>query len=175
MGRLTAVPSPVTALSTTDIQTYGLFFQGAAIVASAIGLGLTLWTSRNIARRRATLDLLLMEQTDEAVIAQRRIYITARNSGALLTWAPKNQAETPEARAINATLNLYEFVAIGIKESTLDGDLYKRGYRTTLVKDWIALKPFVMEMRRLHDHPTFFCEYEELAKNWATPTEKPNV
>jgi hypothetical protein len=53
--------------------------------------------------------------------------------------------------------------------------LYKRSYRTTLVADWISLKPFVMEIRRISQTPTFFCEFEYLAKKWCTGPERPHT
>jgi hypothetical protein len=41
--------------------------------------------------------------------------------------------------------------------------------------DWISLKPFVMEVRRVSQTPTFFCEFEYMAKKWANGAEKGRV
>jgi len=65
--------------------------------------------------------------------------------------------------------------AIGIREKTLNGRLYKRWTRTTLVKDWIACKPFVMQLRQNTSTPTFFCEFERLAKKWANRSEREHI
>ncbi len=72
-------------------------------------------------------------------------------------------------------LNQAEFVAVGIKEGTLDGPLYKRSWRSTYIKDWVDLKPFVMEIRRLTGISTLYCEYEALVRKWAARAEKKNI
>lgn len=76
---------------------------------------------------------------------------------------------------MRTALNRYEIIAIGIRESTLNGRLYKRWLRTTVVKDWIACKPFVMQLRQNTQTPSLYCEYEWLAKKWALPEEKAHV
>jgi hypothetical protein len=116
-----------------------------------------------------------MEQTNATIIEDRRLFIKVRNEQKLLDWVGIQLPDSPERRAIRDTLNFYEFVAIGIRENTLDAALYKRSYRTTLVADWISLKPFVMEVRRLSQTPTFFCEFEYLAKKWCTRSERPHI
>jgi hypothetical protein len=116
-----------------------------------------------------------MEQTNGTIIEDRRNFISVRNEQKLLDWVGVHAPDSPERRAIRGTLNLYEFVAVGIREKTLDEALYKRSYRTTLVGDWVSLKPFVMEVRRQTQTPTLYCEYEYLAGKWATVAERDHV
>jgi len=72
-------------------------------------------------------------------------------------------------------LNRYELLAIGVRTGALDAKFYRRWLRTTTVEDWIALKPFVTELRQQKKRNTFFCEFETLAKKWALNSEKEHV
>jgi hypothetical protein len=155
-------------------QTYGLWIQTGAILASAIAaLLLILWTKK-VACRRATLDLIMIEQTNRGHIRDRQQFIRLRDAGNLVHWAMVAQAASRETAIIRATLNRYELVAIGIFEGTLDNTIYYRWCRTTLVRDWIACKPFVTQLRH-GNNAAYFCEFEKLAKKWASRDEKPHV
>ena len=59
-----------------------------------------------------------MEQTNAIIIEDRRLFIKIRNEQKLLDWVGNHLPDSPERRAIRATLNFYEFVAIGIREHT---------------------------------------------------------
>ena len=142
---------------------------------SAIGVTATVFWSARIARRRATLDLLLNEQTNETAVSERTRFIDLKKKGDLGPWATTQNENAPELEALRATLNRYELVAIGIKDGIIDGNLYKRYCRTTFVKDWLAVKPFVVQLRATHKVPTFYSDLEALAKAWANKEEKPHV
>jgi hypothetical protein len=154
-----------------SIQFYGLWIQAGAIVASGVGVIVAMFFQRGIARRRATLDFLLLEQTNAALTEQRRKFVEMREKGNLEQWAAKAHLASPEATLIRSMFNIYELVAIGIAEKTIDEEIYKRWYRTTLVKDWIAAKAFVATYQRDHNRK-LFCEFQELAKSWANVDER---
>jgi hypothetical protein len=105
---------------------YGLCIQTVAIVISAIGVGLIITWNVRIARRRATLDILLNEQTHDTTIKERTKFIDLKKKGDLSSWAASDKVDSPEVETIRAVFNRYELVAIGIKESTLDEEIYKR-------------------------------------------------
>jgi Domain of unknown function (DUF4760) len=156
-------------------QTYGLWIQTGAICISAVAaLCLVIWTQR-VASRRATLDLIMMEQSDPRYIRERRHFIRLRDQGNLVQWAPPANSDSVETAAIRAALNGYELVAIGIFQSTLNTKIYRQYCRTTLVKDWIACKPFIVQIRHATGNEKYFCEYEKLAKKWATKAERLHV
>lgn len=152
---------------------YGLCIQTGAIIVSALGVASIITWNVRIARRRATLDTLLNEQTHETSIKERTEFINLKRKGDLISWAASDRASAPEVETIRAVLNRYELVAIGIRKSTLDEALYKLWCRTTLVGDWRAMKPFVAEIRTLNSIPTLYCEFEALARKWANASEKP--
>jgi len=162
-------------VTTEQIAIYGLCFQAGAIIASALGVAAIIAWNIRIARRRATLDILLSEQSHEITIKERTKFVSLKKEGNLTKWALPENNKTDELETIRSVLNRYELVAIGIERSALDGQLYKNWCRTTLVNDWIALKPFVMEIRANNKVPTIFCEFEALAASWANAGERPHV
>lgn len=159
-------------LTTDQVQNYGLWLQSGAIFLTFIGVIISASVTRRVARRRATLDLITSEQSTEPLLTIRKKFIELRDAGTLVQWADQTKASSTEAAAIRSVLNRYELLSIGIQEKTLDKRVYKEYARTTVVKDWIACKPFVMENRRIKSIPTFYCKFEKLAKKWATSEEK---
>ena len=165
----------IPVLTTEQIQNYGLWTQSGAIVISAIGVIFTITANQRIARRRATIDLVMLEQTHKELLDARREFIKLRDAGHLVAWADPTKSSASEVSTMRAALNRYEMIAIGIREKTFNGRIYKRWLRTTVVKDWIACKPFVMQLRQNTQTPGLYCEYEWLAKKWARGDEKAHV
>ncbi|WP_158813086.1 DUF4760 domain-containing protein [Methylocapsa sp. S129] len=162
-------------MTTDEIQFYGLCVQTGAIVVSAIGVIFSIAWNVRIARRRATLDLLINEQTHETPLSERTEFLKAKNGGDLAKWAAPGNESAKEAVAMRAVLNRYELVAIGISEGTIDEGLYKKWCRSTLVNDWISVKPFVTQLRANTRVWTVFSDFEALAKKWATKDETPHL
>ncbi len=162
-------------LTAEQIANYGLWIQTGAIVVSAVGVILTLVWTKNIACRRATLDIVLNEETDPRHIEKRTDFVKLRDVGNLAKWAEPANTTTDNSALIRAILNRYELVAIGIRQGTMDEKSYHRWCRTTLVKDWTSCKPFVMQLRHNAHTPTYYCELEALAKRWATKAERPHT
>jgi hypothetical protein len=153
---------------------YGLWVQTGAIFVSALSVIVTLNVQGRIARRRATLDLLLLETTSLALTEQRRLFLELRDRGRLEQWADKAKVSSEEASLIRSILNTYEPVAIGIDQKTIDPAIYKRWYRTSTVRDWLSLKTFAHAYQQ-NFNPKLFCEFEKLAKKWANADERKHV
>jgi len=115
------------------------------------------------------------EQTDPRTILERTNFVKLRDAGHLSKWADPANTHTEESATLRAILNQYELVAIGIKQSTIDEKVYKRWCRTTLVKDWAACKALVMQLRENEKVATYYCEFEKLAKRWASKDEKQHM
>lgn len=160
------------SLTQSEAVSYGLALQTGAIVVSALGVILTVLWNRRIAKRRATLDLVLAEETDPAMVSKRNEFVRLRDDGHLAQWADPQKTSSEQAGSIRAMLNRYELIAIGIRQKTIDEKMYKKWCRTTLVKEWTACKPFIMQLRQNTNTPTYFCEFEALAKRWANKSEK---
>ncbi|WP_238327032.1 DUF4760 domain-containing protein [Rodentibacter pneumotropicus] len=64
-------------------------------------------------------------------------------------------------------LNSIEFICVGIKENLFDEAVYKRMSKSSVIKDWHTLKPYIMELRRINNNNSkLFCEFEWLAEKW---------
>ena len=157
------------------IAVYGLLIQSGAVLVSGIGVVVTLIWSKHIACLRATLDIVLTEQTDQGTIKNRTAFVALRDAGHLAKWADPQNTHGEEAATIRAVLNRYELVAIGIKKGALHEQSYRDWCRTTLVKDWTACKPLVIQRRQNDRTSTYFCEFEGLARKWAIGEEQNHV
>jgi hypothetical protein len=159
-------------LTLPQIQFYGLWLQSGAIVFSLLGIIFSIRATRRIARRRATLDILLEEQSNEFLFQSRLKFIALRDAGHLVKWAAPDNAASEEQGFLRAALNRYETIAVGIAERTMDEGVFRRYGRSTLVKDWCACKPWVIQMRQNLNVPAYYCEIEKLAQKWATKAER---
>ena len=157
------------------LSTIGLVAQTIIVPVSFIGVILTIFWQQKIAKRRATLDTILRQQSDTVLLEQGKIFTALRNSDNIAQYALPENASSPSALSIMAALNLSELIAIGISEKIIDERIYKRYHRTEYVHDWIGCKPFVEELRRQSGNPTYYCEIEALATKWAKDDELKRV
>ena len=150
-----------------DLTLYGPLIQMGAIVVSAVSVVGTIFWNMTIARRRATLDLLINEQTHDTTIKERTAFEAIVEGGDILQWiAPaKIKSDPDKLQTIRSSLNRYELIAIGIKGRALHGKLYKRWFRTGLVGDWIAFKALIVHVRNDVDNQSLYCESNGSRRN----------
>lgn len=123
--------------------------------------------NEKIARQRATIDLLLTQKTDESLIeAKKAVGNIHRDGGDFISLASPAQASNADRGHILSILNNYEFIALGIREGALDESIYKRAVYSQAMRDWRAMKAFIMELRRQNKIDTLFQEFEVLARRW---------
>lgn len=72
-------------------------------------------------------------------------------------------------------LNYYESWGIGIRGQALDEKMLKDWWRSSLVRDFIDLYPFIAGYRRVLGIQTAFNEFQVLATSWATPSERAKI
>ncbi len=148
-----------------------LLIQAVFLPVSILVVIATLFWQQRIAKRRATLDIILTQQSNAFLLEQGRAFTALRNTDNIAQYALPENAGSPSAVSIMAALNLSELIAIGVSEKTVDERIYKRYYRTEYVNDWIGCKPFVDGLRQQSGNPNFYCEIEALAKKWANTAE----
>ena len=148
-----------------------LLIQAVFLPVSILVVIATLFWQQRIAKRRATLDIILAQQSNALLLEPRRKFVALRDSGTITKYALPENADSEEALPILSILNFNELIAIGVSEKTVDERIYKRYYRTEYVNDWIGCKPFVEELRQQSGNPNFYCEIEALAKRWAKEDE----
>lgn len=152
-----------------------------AVVVSAITAflvaRLTIRANQDIARKRATLDLIERSMSTEHYLAIHAAFRESlgRKAGLEEIIAPSLPAMSDQRRKVIAFLNHYELIAIGIGQGVLDEDLYRTYMRSTVVRHWYNARPFVRHLRRDtpdSNAPQAFEQFEALALKWQTPQER---
>lgn len=120
------------------------------------------------ARQRATIDLALHEKSDPTYLKCKDEFLTLRNNTNIniTTYACNIQQHSNENKIIFAYLDHYEFLSTGVSEGALDGEIYKKMRRTSVIKDWDAVQPYVYELRKQRNNNKIYCELEDLVKSW---------
>lgn len=132
--------------------------------------------NKDIARKRATLDIIERRQSTEFY---QDLYLAFKQvrqdpTGFEQIKDPSSPVLQEQRRKVLEYLNHYELIAIGIRRGILDKDVYAAFMRTQFVRDWLDAKPFIDHIRK----PTpdsgstvssgaAFEEYGKLADRWA--------
>jgi len=104
-------------------------------------------------------------QSNKEWVENRLKFIELRNhQDGLEKYANSNGIE---ALTIRRQLNIYELIAIGIKNDILDEEMYKHYYKSTVVRDFKGSRNFVdRERKGVDGTQTFWVEFEEMAKRF---------
>lgn len=153
----------------------GTWIQSASVIVAACALifnalQVKAVRTQNIqnekkARQRATIDLALHERIDTKFIECRKKFAELRDQNKLTSLACE-KANKIDNDAIMGFLNHYEFLACGIFEEAIDGELYKRMMKTSVIRDFDSLKPYIMEIRNQRQNQNIYCEIEKLVEQW---------
>ncbi|MFZ7342900.1 DUF4760 domain-containing protein [Avibacterium volantium] len=125
-------------------------------------------------KQKSTIDLLISNNSNEYYRKRRKAYMAMRDNGVNLTVLActlNDKNATKEQKRQNFIvldiLNAIEFICVGIKENLFDEAVYKRMSKSSVIKDWNTLKPYIMELRRINNNnDKLFCEFEWLAEKW---------
>jgi hypothetical protein len=122
--------------------------------------------NQSIARRRATVDMVMHQKTDATLLNFFDTFNVLKGNmrnKPLSGFAGDDFKGAEESKAILAVLNNYEFIASGIFRNAFDYDLYQTMQHGIVVDRWDCLESFVKEARKSRSHPTLFQEFEKLA------------
>lgn len=155
----------------TWLQTGSLIVAAGALIFNAKQVGelkVQNFQSEKKARQRATIDLALHEKSDPAYLECKKKFLELRNDKTIniTTYACDVNKHSEQNRIIFAYLDHYEFLATGISEGALDGEIYKKMRRSSVIKDWDAVQPYVYELRKQRNNNKIYCELEDLVKDW---------
>ncbi|WP_299628010.1 DUF4760 domain-containing protein [uncultured Tateyamaria sp.] len=132
-------------------------------------------SNKEIARKRATLDLIERSETTEHYQSLYKAFTDVRkdDGGFEQLKSVTNPQLLEQRRKVIAYLNHYELMAIGIRKGILDEGVYGDFMRSTVVRDWHAAADFVTHIRTpTPDSGTevpankAFSEFETLAAKW---------
>lgn len=150
------------------------WIQTGVFALTAVIAIFTLWRNERQAKKRATIDLVLMETQDAKFrdvkekfgqYKKDKINFTKLACEELVDNADQNEV-------ILSILNHYEFIASGVFEGALDEGIYKRMKKSVFVRDWKALEPYVVELRRKEDRKKIYIETQKLAEKWEKEKDK---
>ncbi len=141
-----------------------------------VGTVVAVWgviSQRQIARRRATLDLLAAAEADEDIIEARNKFIDLANQdGGLAIWAEKSREAEENTQKIKLVLNEFELISIGVQRGILDFELYSRWNKSTVLKYWERAEPFIVHLRTRTKNPAYYHEFQQMA-GWLEANKMP--
>jgi hypothetical protein len=146
-----------------------------AFIAAVVGY-FSLVQTRDLARKKATLDLIEGSESKEYYQDRYTAYLTFRRA----SRADREQIANPDNRdptcdALRSKcqdfLNHYELVAIAGKQGLLDLDFYRDWMGPNLVRDWNEAEILVNRARGVdrpgdRGNPAAFENFERLAVSW---------
>lgn len=143
---------------------------------SAIAAAIAIWgvlSQRAIARRKATMEHLAVDNVDGDMIAARTEFIKlAKGPGGLAKFAESDQEHSKELQAIRLILNDFELISTSIQFGIMDYDFYVKNSGGTILRYWECAAPFVQLLRQRTGRQTLFCEFEALA-GWVQDKKNP--
>ena len=79
---------------------------------------------------------------------------------------PEEQDQIEDAVKIAAYLNLFELVAVAIKQDAMHEETYKQLQHTRFVKTWKHADAFITAKRNQKNQPSMYENFEKLATDW---------
>ncbi|WP_415919409.1 DUF4760 domain-containing protein [Tateyamaria sp. SN6-1] len=131
--------------------------------------------NKEVARKRATLDMIERTETTEHYQSLYKAFTDVRKDegGFEQLKTVTNPQLLEQRRKVIAYLNHYELMAIGIRKGILDEAVYADFMRSTVVRDWHAAEDFITHIRTPtpdsgSDVPSnnAFSEFQALAAKW---------
>ncbi len=145
-------------------ESKGFWFQTGAFFLSAIAAVILIWHNGKLAKKRALIDLIIQQKSDEGLIkATQRVYKLHDEGNHLSSLVGE---DTEDRRTILKVLNNQEFIAVGIRLKAFDEGVYKELQYNNVIKLWNATSGFIHELRKIDGKGTLFQDFEALAKRW---------
>jgi len=147
----------------------------AVLLSAAVGASVAFWaikSNREIARKRATLDVILKSESDEYF---ERIYTVfssekKRSQGLEALLLAETDGETRAKLEVDNFLNHYELVAISIDQGILDESFYKKWMRSTYISHYKESVNYIKGIRK--KNPRAFIAFQGLVEKWVEEDAK---
>jgi hypothetical protein len=140
-----------------------------AIIAVAAGIIaiVSIRIQRDVARKRAALDLFLKTSTDSAVVSMVSAYVEAFKKIRDPKRPPGPMVIEPEDQsAIISYLNILELIAVGVHNGVLDERVCFEFWSDQVVARYSEARPVIEELRKTVASRFVFIDLEELSKRW---------
>lgn len=154
-------------------QAYGPILTGGAVIVSALIAFGVLLSNRSIARRRATLDLILHIESDGDLIQARKEFIKIKKSAVRSSeYGKEDRRDSDEANYIKTILNINELVAVSIKEGVISERVFRTWFNGAFIDDYNQMTGYITETRQWKKSDKIFVEIEALAKRWESTNDQ---
>jgi hypothetical protein len=143
-------------------ESIGFWIQTGAVFLSAVAAIYIIYHNGKLAKRRALIDLIIQQKSDEKLIeATREVYALSKAGNHISQLVDSDKEPT-----ILRVLNNQEFIAVGIRKGAFDESVYKEIQCSNVLKLWTATSGFIQEIRKIDGKNTIFQDFEHLAKRW---------
>lgn len=145
-------------------ETRGFWIQTGAFFLSAIAAVYVIYHNGKLAKKRALIDLIILQKSDQSLQdSTRRAYALYAEGNHLSSLVG---ADSEDRRSILQALNNHEFIAVGIRLKAFDEEVYKELQYNNVMKMWTATSGFIHELRKIDGRGTLFQDFECLARRW---------
>jgi len=130
-------------------------------------------SQREMARKRATLDLMNKNIWDKDSVEAQNMFISLAlhskepdDGQGLEFWANSRHSNSQQYQMIRSVMNDYELIALGIRKGIIDENFYKFFYKSAVLSHWDYAEAYVNKLRGLKKNGNIFIEYENLVRHW---------
>ena len=129
---------------------------------------ISIWTSRVVARRKQSADLLFASRGDPQLQAGAATILEHHLANDKNIRAVESDANRDglEAKAIRYVLNHFELVSVGIQNKIYDEAMIKESWCSIVCETYKQVTPYIEERRSVARKETIYQEFEWLAKRW---------
>lgn len=152
--------------------------RNAAVVVGVIVAIASVFTAREMARKKQTADLLFGARNDKELQNGQTVILKYHdgNDKNIRTLAEPENFNDPDAAAARYVLNHFEVVSIGVQAGIYDEDMLKRSWCNLLTTTYDRTEQLIKAVREKKKSPTALQEFQWLALRWkAAPLRKRTI
>lgn len=124
-------------------------------------------TSSEVARKRATLDVIIQLESDEYYQKISSTFRDVRDSRGLLSILDaKSNRDLNERSEVHSFLNHYEIICCGIRENALDEAFLHKWFKGSFIRHWQDSETYIIELRKINGNQKVFSEFQKVATCW---------
>lgn len=153
-------------MSVAEATFLGLNEVSAVVITALAAAVIAIWgiiSQRVITARQATLEFIRDAERDNDIITARREFNRLSKDPAGLGPIAADTT-TDEYKSVQLVLNHFEMVAIGIQRGIFEDEIYRRWYKSGVIRAWKVAAPFIFARRTSTGNDALYHEFEEMAR-----------
>jgi hypothetical protein len=151
---------------------WGTVPQWATAVIATLAFGgaiYSVWSQRDVARKRAAVDVFIKTEMDEKMIVAYDNFHTGleeMRKAATIADFCTSAAARDHYLSIRKYLNVHELIAVGIIKKVLDGDVCYKYWADTLTNGYRDAKPVIDYVRTRPKNKYTYSELDTINQRW---------